>query len=769
MISKYLEIALNDAFNEAHERGHTYLTAEHLLLAIVRNDDGKEILEAVGGDLRKIGKNLNRYLDSLEKSPDKKTTPMQTIGFQRILQSAISHLQSAEKKELEIGDVLAAILNEEDSQARYILEKEGIQRVDILEYISHGHLPDSELFEDEGVPPRPTKERLQSAKDEKVLEKFTVNMCELAKNGEYDMLIGREKELERTIEVLARRNKNNPIHVGDPGVGKTAIAQGLAQLLASGDVPHVLQEYTLYSLEMSTLVAGTRFRGDFEERIKNIFNILEKQKAIVFIDEIHTIVGAGSVGGSSMDASNLLKPFLTRGKTRILGSTTFEEYRQHFEKDRALSRRFQKIDISESSVEDAIKILKGVRNRYEAFHRVQYSNSALEAMVKLSHQYVRDRYLPDKAVDVLDELGAWTSIHKPDKIMITVTDVEKQIARITKSPVGSTKATKEKDTLKNLEQNLNQNVFDQKKAVHSIVSAVQRHRAGLAHPEKPIGSFLFVGPTGVGKTELCRQLAHELSAELLRFDMSEYMEKHSISRLLGSPPGYVGFDQGAMLIDGIRKNPNAVLLLDEIEKAHPDIFNALLQIMDHATLTDTTGRKADFRNVVLIMTSNAGSREMSSYKIGFFGDGKETGDPMAEIKNFFSPEFRNRLDDIVVFDALSSATIEKVVQKFLKQLQEQLTAKKIQLTVTNKAVQFLSHKGYDPQFGARPMERLIQEEIKDPIVKEILFGELNSGGDVIVDAKISAKDQEKWQILIKTKNKWAEKKYSKKKPSLVQG
>lgn len=755
MIDKYLEQVLNQALEDAQRRGHQFLTTEHVLLSIVNKEYGKKIIEGVGGDPTNVARFLDEYLNTLDSNSQLEEPPMQTIGLQRVLQTAILHLHSAEKKELDVSDILVAIFKEEDSHALYALEQEGITRLDIIDYISHPpDLDDREKNDQEAqkrkedyfarrssqkrredyFARRGSQRRKEDEKD--ILERFTIDMCKEASEQKYDTLVGRQNELARTIEILARRRKNNPVLVGDSGTGKTTIVEGFANLLYKNEVPPLLQGYTLYSIDMTTLLSGTRFRGDFEERIKKVFSILEKKKSIVFVDEIHTIVGAGASMSSDLDATSFLKPLLARGSLRVIGTTTFDEYRRYFEKDRALTRRFQKIDVLESSVADTIKILKGIRNRYEAFHRVQYSNTALSAIAKLSDQYIHERSLPDKAIDVLDELGALTNIYKPNKVLINVTDVEKQVSKMTKMPIAN-KRKNEKEKLKNLEQKLNEVVFEQEEAIHSIATSVLRHHAGLSHPEKPIGSFLFVGPTGVGKTELSRQLAKELSAELIRFDMSEYMEAHSIARLLGSPPGYVGFDQGAQLTDSIRKHPNAVLLLDEIEKAHPDIFHSLLQVMDYGVLTDASGNKAHFNNVFLIMTSNAGSRDLNAYKIGFAGEERETGDPSTEVKNIFSPEFRNRLDGVVFFKALSQPAIEKIAQKFIDELNENLKDKKVELHISDLAMQYLTEKGYEPQFGARPMNRLIQEEIKNPLVNEILFGNLTEGGIFSVDTNFA--------------------------------
>lgn len=736
MIHKNMEKVLNESFREAQIRNHAYLTLEHLLFAITNSQDGAAILIQTGANIEELSKDLEDYLESLEIANVDQEGPIQSVSFQRILQKALVHVHSSEKNELEIGDVLIAIFDEEDSFARYFLEKQELSKVSILEYISHGISKETnEELKTERKKTVRSRSGLKNQGMEKILEKFTTNMTEMARNNQYDPVIGREKELMRTIEILSRKQKNNPIHVGDPGVGKTAVTRGLAQRMVDNDVPQKLKNYEIFSIEMGTMLAGTKFRGDFEERIKNVFKAIKQHgRAIVYIDEIHTIVGAGSVSGGSMDASNLIKPLISNGDIRIIGSTTYEEYKSHFEKDRALSRRFQKVEISEPTRDDTLQILKGILFRYEMFHKVRYSRSAMDAAIDLSVKYLRDKHLPDKAIDMIDEAGAYVSIYHSNRSQVKVSDMENLIARMVKIPAENIKSS-EKNNLKNLQEKLSRSVFGQDKAIHSIVSSVKRHRAGLSHPDKPIGSFLFTGPTGVGKTELSRQLASALGIELIRFDMSEYMEKHSISRLLGSPPGYVGFNEGALLTDSVRKNPHCVLLLDEIEKAHPDIFNALLQIMDHATITDTTGRKADFRNVILIMTSNVGGREMSANLIGFSDNLSSDRNPNTAVKNFFSPEFRNRLDEIISFGHLDKETIIKIVEKQIDELKDQILNKKIEIQLDKTAVEYLAENGYDPFLGARPMSRLIQEEVKNPLVEEILFGKLTKGGDVKVYVK----------------------------------
>jgi len=669
------------------------------------------------------------------------------------MQRAFILAQSAEKKEIEIGDIIISMFDEEESFSKYFLEKSGLTKLSIMEYVSHGTVSNNEepafdfREEEEDIDEsnelnnnrdRNNQKQQNDKALNKYLEKYTINMTENARLGKYDKLIGRENEIKRTIEILCRRQKNNPVHVGEPGVGKTAITEGLAQLIVQNKVPDKLKDYKIFAIDIGAILAGTKYRGEFEERFKGVLKAISQlKKCIIFIDEIHTIVGAGAVSGGSMDASNLIKPFLVSSDFRCIGATTYQEYKQYFEKDRALSRRFQKIDIKEPSVEDTIKILEGIKDRYEEYHQVKYSENAIKACAELSAKFINDRHLPDKAIDLLDEAGAYVSLYHPGQKVVTIKDIENLVSRIAQIPV-KTIDKDEQNNLKDLATELKKYIYGQDKAINSIVNAIKRHRVGLGHPEKPIGSFLFIGPTGVGKTELCRVLARELGIKLIRFDMSEYMEEYSISRLLGSPPGYVGYEQGAALTDVIIKNPHSVLLLDEIEKAHPNIFNALLQIMDHASITDRTGRTADFRNVILIMTSNVGSREMNSFKIGFNNSVEGNlikGDPMTAVKDTFSPEFRNRLDEIVVFNSLSQDAINKIVLKFIKELEDQLKEKKIKINITEKAISYIAKKGFDILLGARPMARVIQEEVKDKLTDLILDGIVKKDSIVTIDCE----------------------------------
>jgi ATP-dependent Clp protease ATP-binding subunit ClpA len=735
MISKELEGTLKTALKEAQGRRHEYLCLEHLLYALLQDKDASRAIINCGGDIDRLRKSLEEFfngeLETLPAGFDQE--PQQTLSFHRVLQRAVIHAQSAERKEINGGNLLIAMFRESDSYAVYLLEDQGITRFDVVNYVSHGiskistgeDWPQSEQEHDDEEKP---------AQRVKPLQAFTVNLVNKAGQGSIDPLIGRDDEIERTIHVLCRRRKNNPIYVGDPGVGKTALAEGLALKIHRGEVPDALKDAVIYALDMGALLAGTKFRGDFEARLKGVLAGLSKQpNSILFIDEIHTVVGAGATSGGSMDASNILKPALASGELKCIGSTTYHDYKSYFERDRALARRFQKIEIPEPSVDEAYKILQGLKPHYEKHHGVHYSTTALHAAVELSAKHINDRRLPDKAIDVIDEVGAAVKILPPErrKKIIGPKDIEKIVAKIAKIPPRSV-STSDREQLQNLERDLKLTVFGQDVAVEMLASTIKLSRSGLGHPEKPIGCFLFSGPTGVGKTEMAKQLAHTMGIEFIRFDMSEYMEKHTVSRLIGAPPGYVGFDQGGLLTDAINKSPYAVLLLDEIEKAHPDLFNILLQVMDHATLTDNNGRKADFRNVILIMTTNAGAREMSGAPLGF-GAQSNVGKGKEAIEKMFSPEFRNRLDAMITFNSLSMEVIEKVVDKFIMELDEQLNEKKVFLHLTAKARRWFAERGYDPTFGARPMARLIQNEVKRVLADDILFGKLQNGGKVTVD------------------------------------
>jgi ATP-dependent Clp protease ATP-binding subunit ClpA len=658
----------------------------------------------------------------------------QTIGFQRVIQRAVNHVRSAEKSEVSVSDILASIFMEKDSHASFFLNQEGITRLDVLNYISHD-LPADPPAGDQAGFGKTDSETDKDKKKSNPLETYTVDMMKMAAEGKLDPLIGRESELQRTMQVLCRRRKNNPVFVGEPGVGKTAMAEGLAQKIYSGEVPQMLKDMRVYSLDLGGMLAGSKFRGDFEQRLKGVISELQKRKnVILFIDEIHTIVGAGATSSGSMDASNILKPVLANGEIRCIGSTTYEEYKNHFEKDRALSRRFEKIEVSEPTIEESVKILKGLRSRYEEHHDIVYTDSALRTACELSSKYLNDRFLPDKAIDVIDEAGAYVRLSGgAHRTKINPVDVEKIVAKMARVPTVSV-STPDRAKLETLDGRLKQVVFGQDDAISALVTAIKRQRAGLGQPEKPVGSFLFTGPTGVGKTEVARQVALNLGVEFMRFDMSEYMEKHAVARLIGAPPGYIGFDQGGLLTDGVRKHPYSVLLLDEIEKAHPDLFNILLQVMDHATLTDNNGKKADFRNVILMMTSNAGSREMSSATIGFADPKKDSSRKSKKaIEKYFSPEFRNRLDGVITFNGLDMQIMEQIVDKFMSEFAVQLAVKKVELTYTDAARQYMAKKGFDPDYGARPLARVIQTEIKDILADEILFGRLEKGGKVTID------------------------------------
>jgi ATP-dependent Clp protease ATP-binding subunit ClpA len=736
MINKELSATLGFAVKEAKRRRHEYVSIEHILFAILNDTTGTEIIENCGGDVDNLLDSLENFFEEkIERIPEGDDYILQqTIGFQRVIQRAVNHARSAEKQEVAVADVLASIFLEKDSHAEYFLRHEGVTRLDVLNYISHSMAKDPFADDSSGLM-RPGKEERDRRQKSNPLKLFTLNLIELAAEGKLDPLIGREAELERTMQVLCRRRKNNPVFVGDPGVGKTAMAEGLAQKIERGEVPDLLKNMEIFSLDLGGLLAGTKFRGDFEQRLKGVIAELQKKpKAILFIDEIHTIVGAGATSSGSMDASNILKPVLASGEIRCIGSSTFEEFKNHFEKDRALSRRFEKIEIMEPPVSESIKILKGLRGRYEEHHGIAYTDAALKAAAELSTKYLRDRFLPDKAIDVIDEAGAYIRLSgSTHRKKINPADIEKIIAKMARVPTQSV-STSDRTKLENLEEGLKKVVFGQDGAISALVTSIKRSRAGLGSPERPVGCFLFTGPTGVGKTEVSLQVARILGVEFMRFDMSEYMEKHTVARLIGAPPGYIGFDQGGLLTDGIRKHPHSVLLMDEIEKAHPDLFNILLQVMDHATLTDNNGRKADFRNVILMMTSNAGSREMSAANIGFGQTHKDAQSKgKRAVEKLFSPEFRNRLDEIITFNALDLDIMELIVDKFIAELNQQLGIKKVALTISPAVRTWLAKKGHDPTYGARPLARVIQSKIKDQLSDAILFGKLQNGGLVSLD------------------------------------
>jgi len=738
MLNKDLEISLNLAFRQAKESRHEFMTVEHLLLALLDNPAALEALGACGADLAILRKSLLDFIQ--ETTPvipadegERETQP--TLGFQRVLQRAVFHVQSSGKSEVNGSNVLVAIFSEQESQAAYILKKSDISRLDIVNFISHGIAKVDSANNGAAID---DSERV-TEEEPRTIENFSVNLNEEAAKGNIDPLIGRDSELERTLQVLSRRRKNNPLFVGEAGVGKTAIAEGLANLIVDEKAPEFLKDATIYSLDMGALLAGTKYRGDFEKRFKSLLKELEADKnAILFIDEIHTIIGAGAASGGMLDASNLIKPLLSAGKLRCLGSTTYQEYQSIFEKDRALARRFQKIDIVEPTVEDTTKILHGLKEKYESHHGIRYTNAALSAAAKLSAKYINERFLPDKAIDVIDEAGAKQQLVTASKRKKTInnTDIESIVAKMARIPEKSVSST-EKDSLKNLDRNLKLVVFGQDNAIEELTSVIRLSRAGLGNDDKPVGSFLFAGPTGVGKTEVTQQLAKVLGVELLRFDMSEYMEKHAVSRLIGAPPGYVGYEQGGLLTDAVLKHPYAVVLLDEIEKAHEDVYNILLQVMDHGTLTDNNGRKADFRNIILVLTTNAGVQETVRKSIGFKQQDHSL-DALTEINKVFSPEFRNRLDNIVWFNHLDNEVIQQVVDKFIVELQVQLDEKGVSLELTRDAKKWLAEHGYDKAMGARPMSRLIQEKLKKELANELLFGELINGGVAKVGVK---KDQ----------------------------
>jgi ATP-dependent Clp protease ATP-binding subunit ClpA len=740
MLSKDLELTLNDAFKNAREKRHEFMTVEHLLLALLDNEAAVKVLNACGADMPDLRQELTEFVDSttpLIPNTDDERETQPTLGFQRVLQRAVFHVQSSGKKEVTGANVLVAIFSEQESQAVYVLKKQNVARIDIVNYISHGiskvpgQIESDQQHEEEGG-----EEGGEESSQNNPLENYATNLNEQAVLGRIDPLIGREKEVDRVVQILARRRKNNPLLVGEAGVGKTAIAEGLAKQIVEGNVPDIIAESVVYSLDLGALLAGTKYRGDFEKRFKALLAELKKREnSILFIDEIHTIIGAGSASGGVMDASNLLKPLLSSGELRCIGSTTFTEFRGIFEKDSALARRFQKIDVNEPNVEDTIMILKGLKSQFENHHEITYTEQALRSAAVLADRYINDRHMPDKAIDVIDEAGASQRL-KPEAERCKVIDVdviEDVVAKIARIPPRNV-STSDKDMLRNIDRDLKMLVFGQDKAIESLSTAIKLSRAGLKSPEKPDGAFLFSGPTGVGKTEVTKQLATVLGIELVRFDMSEYMERHTVSRLIGAPPGYVGFDQGGLLTEAVNKNPHCVLLLDEIEKAHPEVFNILLQVMDHGTLTDNNGRKCDFRHVILVMTTNAGAEVMTRRSIGFSEQDHST-DGMEALKKLFSPEFRNRLDGIIPFAALARDVVCHVVDKFLMELQVQLDEKSVLLHVDDEVKVYLAEKGYDDKMGARPMARLIQEELKKPLAEEILFGSLSSGGEVNINLR----------------------------------
>ncbi len=742
MISKELSATLGAAVREAKKRRHEYVCVEHVLYAILNHETGSETVQKCGGDPATIKKNLDTFFKEKMTVMDEgeEYVLQQTIGFQRMIQRAINQARSAEKSEVNLGDIIASIFQEKDSHAAYYLEAEGITRLDVLNYISHGtETPSPPAGKPEQGFPKPSKQPKKSGKPDP-LALFTTDLLGKAELKKIDPLIGRKNETERAMQVLCRRRKNNPVFVGDPGVGKTAIAEGIALKAFNKEVPEFLEDCEMFSLDMGALLAGTKYRGDFEQRLKDVIAALEeKENALLVIDEIHTVVGAGATSSGSMDASNILKPALSSGALRCIGSTTYEEYKNFFEKDRALSRRFEKIQVPEPTVEETVEILKGLKGCYEEHHGLYYTDEALEACARLSAKHINDRFLPDKAIDVMDETGSVIRLSgSARRKNIHPLDIEKTVAKMAKIPAQNVTAS-DKSNLETLQSKLEHVIFGQDHAITTLATSIKRSRAGLSSPGRPIGSFLFTGPTGVGKTEVAKQLAANMGIEFLRFDMSEYMEKHAVSRLIGAPPGYVGFDQGGILTDNIRKHPHSVLLLDEIEKAHPDLFNILLQVMDYATLTDNNGKSADFRNVILIMTSNAGAREMNSNKIGF-GDQLEDVDSKGSraVKKTFSPEFRNRLDAVVQFHSLSHEVMELIVDKDMKELRELLKPKNITVQYSPKVRAWLAQKGYDPKFGARPLDRVIQTEIKDKLTDEILFGSLEKGGKAVLGLKNDA-------------------------------
>ncbi|MFL1464331.1 ATP-dependent Clp protease ATP-binding subunit ClpA [Roseococcus sp. DSY-14] len=747
MLSRNLEQTLHRALGLANDRRHEYATLEHLLLALGDDADAATVLRACGVDVEKLKRDLTEFLDKdlAGLVSDRGGDPKPTAGFQRVVQRAAIHVQSSGRDEVTGANVLVALFSERESHAVYFLQLQDMTRLDAVNFISHGiakapgrstprPVQGAPKGEEEGSPAREEREeKPRGGRNQDALSTYCVNLNKKAAQGKIDPLIGREQEVERTIQILCRRTKNNPLYVGDPGVGKTAIAEGLAKRIIDGDVPEVLAKSVIYSLDMGSLLAGTRYRGDFEERLKAVVSELEAQPgAVLFIDEIHTVIGAGATSGGAMDASNLLKPALAQGTLRCIGSTTYKEYRNHFEKDRALVRRFQKIDVNEPSVEDTVKILAGLKTAYEKHHKVKYTPEAIRAAVELSARYIHDRKLPDKAIDVIDEVGASRMLQPEGKRKKTVTlkDIEETIAKIARIPPKTVSAD-DKEVLRTLERDLKAMVFGQDRAIEALSSAIKLSRAGLRDPEKPIGNYLFSGPTGVGKTEVAKQLSKTLGIEMLRFDMSEYMERHSVSRLIGAPPGYVGFDQGGLLTDGVDQHPHCVLLLDEIEKAHQDLYNILLQVMDHGKLTDHNGKTVDFRNVILIMTTNAGASDLAKPAIGF-GREVRTDEDQEAVKRLFTPEFRNRLDAVIPFAGLSAEIVAQVVEKFVMQLEAQLADRNVTIELSSAAKEWLAEKGYDPLYGARPLARVIQEHVKKPLAEELLFGRLAKGGAVKV-------------------------------------
>ncbi len=737
MLSKELEFSLGLAVKQARDQRHEFITVEHLLLVLLDNPLSAELLRGCGANIDRLREQLDGFI--MQNTPllpeSDERDPQPTLGFQRVLQRSIFHVQSAGKSEVTAENILVALFGEKESHAVFFLSQQEVSRLDVLHVISHQgeQLLDTEQHESL------EQEEESEESEEGPLARFAVNLNQLAEQGKIDPLIGREEEVERTVQVLCRRRKNNPLLVGEAGVGKTAIAEGLARRIVDGEVPEVISGSTIYSLDLGSLLAGTKYRGDFEKRLKGLLKQLEGlNDTILFIDEIHTIIGAGSASGGTMDASNLIKPKLAAGDLRCIGSTTFQEYRGIFEKDHALARRFQKIDVNASTVPDTIKILHGLKSRFEAHHAVKFTRQALSTAAELADRYIGDRHLPDKAIDVMDEAGAHNQLLPPSRRRKTVgvKEVEEVVARIARVPSRNV-STSDREQLERLERNLKMVVFGQDAAIETLSSAIKLSRSGLGNEERPVGSFLFSGPTGVGKTEVARQLAKLMGVELIRFDMSEYMERHTVSRLIGAPPGYIGFDQGGLMTDAVNQNPYAVLLLDEIEKAHPDVFNLLLQVMDHGSLTDSNGRKSDFRNVVLVMTSNVGAESMNRASIGFSRQ-DHSSDGMAEVKRQFTPEFRNRLDAVVQFQGLDMTSIAHVVDKFIAELETQLDQKKVQLHLNDEARTWLAEKGYDADMGARPMGRLIREEIRKPLAEELLFGELTSGGEVEISVRDGA-------------------------------